>query len=226
MAKVRGTNSIPYDVTLEVHEDHIQYNCTCPCTYPCKHEYAVLLAISNAEYDEIELKNPIKEKEANLKAVIQSIPADELKAYLLSPVGLDKVIFEMDAFSEYFRKYYPTQKYEFYYNNLYNSLALNDDYIKQTESYLTRVKQYIAGSYFGEVLNIIKAIISAYHDTNKLNFDDDITDILPRIGMFLRVAYRKSDATVREEMDKWIADLEKENFYNNYYLEDIMLSIK
>lgn len=139
---------------------------------------------------------------------------------------MDKVAFEMESFSNYFRKYYPLQKYEYYYNNLYNALATGDKYISLAESYLNRVKQYISGNNFNEVLNIIKALINAYKDTNKLNFDDSFTDMLPSIGMFLSVIYRKSDNQIKEKINEWISELKLKNFYDNYYLEDIMLSIK
>ena len=43
---------------------------------------------------------------------------------------------------------------------------------------------------------------------------------------FLRVTYRKSDEQIKEKINEWISELELKNFYNNYYLEDIMLSIK
>ena len=44
--------------------------------------------------------------------------------------------------------------------------------------------------------------------------------------MYLRVSYRKGDNIVQEEVNSWIEELEKDNYYNNYYLEDIILSLK
>ena len=226
IAKVAGSSYKPYDVTLIVHNDKIDYNCSCPYEYPCKHEYAVLLAISNKEYLEVELKEVIKEKEMNLKSILESIPADEIKRYLLSPIGLDNVIFEMKNFSKYFISYYPVQGYYFYYNNLYNALTLEDNYKEKTKDYFERINGYIKGNKFIEVLNITKAIIQAYNDTNKLNYDDNIIDILLKLGMFLRITYRKSNEEVKNSIDEWINMLKNKNFYNNYYLEDIMLSVK
>lgn len=226
IGKVGGNSNKPYEVSISVYGDDIEYECTCPCDFPCKHEYAVLLAISNLEYEEVELKPIVREKETNLKALIESIPAEEIKSYLLSPVGKDHVAIEMDAFNEYFRKYLPNQVYEYYYNNLYNNLVLDTDYDETVDNYLDRVKQYIAGSNFEESSKIIKAIITAYRDSNKINFDDYIIDVLPKIGMFLRVTYRKSDDKVREEIDNWIQELEKENYYDNFYLEDIIFGLK
>ena len=226
IAKVAGSSNIPYEVTFEVTPNDIDFSCSCPCSFPCKHEYAVLMAISEGSYENVELKQPIKEKDSNIMELIKEIPAEELKEYLLSPIGKDKVVFENNTFNKYFRKYLPAQTYEFYYNNLYNILVLNDNHEYKIKTYLDRVKQYISGNDFKEVIKIIRAIIQAYKDTNNINFDEYFTDILLSIGMYLRVSYRKGDNIVKEEVNSWIEELEKENYYNNYYLEDIILSLK
>ena len=226
ITKVKGSGSEVYKVVLKVHKDNISYSCTCPYSFHCKHEYAVLIAISNKEYSQIKLKKEIKEQDTNLKAIIEKIPAEELKTYLLSATGMDKVAFEMEAFTNYFRKYYPMQSYDYYYNNLYNVLVIEDDYLTLVESYLNRVKQYISGCKFNEVVNILKALINAFKDTDRLNAADDFTDLLPRIGMFLRVTYRKADERVKVKIREWISVLKKANFYGNYYLEDIIISIE
>lgn len=226
IAKVAGSSDIPYEVTFEVTPNDIDFSCSCPCSFPCKHEYAVLMAISEGSYENVELKQSIKEKDSNIMELIKEIPAEELKEYLLSPIGKDKVVFENNTFNKYFRKYLPAQTYEFYYNNLYNSLVLNDNYEYKIKAYLDRVKQYISGNDFKEVIKIIKAIIQSYKDTDNINFDEYFIDILPSIGMYLRVSYRKGDNIVKEEVNSWIEELEKENYYNNYYLEDIILSLK
>ncbi len=226
IAKVAGSSDIPYEVTFEVTPNDIDFSCSCPCSFPCKHEYAVLMAISEGSYENVELKQSIKEKDSNIMELIKEIPAEELKEYLLSPIGKDKVVFENNTFNKYFRKYLPAQTYEFYYNNLYNSLVLNDNYEYKIKAYLDRVKQYISGNDFKEVIKIIKAIIQSYKDTDNINFDEYFIDILPSIGMYLRVSYRKGDNIVQEEVNSWIEELEKDNYYNNYYLEDIILSLK
>lgn len=224
-AKVSGNKS--YNVTIEVQdEDHAKYDCTCPCTYPCKHEYAVLMAISNLEYSEIELKTPIKEKEVNLKSILQEIPAEEIKKYLLSPKGLNNVIMETGSFAEYFRRYYPKQKYEYYYNNLYNELILDGNYSYTLQVYIDRANQYLSGDEFAESFKIAKSIIEAYNDTNRLNFDDYVFDMINKLGMILRITYRKAPAEVKEDIIKWAEELREKAYYNNYYLEDIILSLR
>ena len=127
-AKVRGSDEKPYIVSVENTLDDVLLNCTCPCDFPCKHEYAVLIAISNREYFVSDLKPEIKKKKSDLKSVLELIPAEEIKDYLLSSKRIDSVCFEMNIFENYFRKYYPNQEYEYYYNNLYNSLSLDNGY--------------------------------------------------------------------------------------------------
>lgn len=225
-AKVKGSSITPYNINVTNDENGIDYECDCPYDFPCKHEYAVLIAISNGEYEQIELKPEIREKKASLQSMIEIIPADEIKNYLLSPKGLDYVCFEMESFEDYFRKYLPKQKYDFYYNNLYNELILNNDGNFYIKDYLSRVKQYIDNNDFPEGYKIIKSIIEAYNDSNKLNIDDTIVDSLPKIGMFLRVVYRKCDHMTKDNINKWIENLERNNYYNNYYLEDIIVSLE
>lgn len=224
-AKVRGSNDSFYTVSVKIDEEGIEYNCSCPCTFPCKHEYAVLIAISNQEYESVELKEEIKEKKNTLQNVLQEIPAEEIKNYLLSPKGLDCVCFEMNSFEEHFRKYYPNQSYEYYYNNLFNALVLNSEYSEMVVTYMNKVKQYISNKEFHESYKIIKSIIEAYNDTNKLNFDDYIIDYFPALGMLLRVVFRKSDESLQNEIKTWLLDLESNQYYNSFYLEDIILMI-
>ena len=52
VAKVAGSTNVSYTVNVEYDEedDYYDYDCTCPCEYPCKHIYAVLIAIKNKNY--------------------------------------------------------------------------------------------------------------------------------------------------------------------------------
>ncbi len=227
-AKINGNSNKPYNVTIEIQdEDHARYECTCPCTYPCKHEYAVIMAISNLEYSEIELKTPIKEKEANINLILQEIPAEELKKYLLSANEINKsVIIGTPSFSNYFRKYYPKQKYEFYYNNLYNELILDGAYSYKLTEYIDRANQYLSKDEFAESFKIIKSIVEAYNDADRLNFDSYVFDMINKLGMMLRITYRRGTDEIKVDIKKWIEKLQSKSYYNNYYLEDIALSLK
>ena len=221
-AKVRGANDKPYIVNVEITDDGVEYDCTCPCKFPCKHEYAVIMAIANQEYSTIELKPELKEKKDTLQNVLKQIPAEEIKEYLLSPKGLDYVCFEMKAFEEYFRKYYPNQSYEYYYNNLFNSLSMDGDYDELIDSFINKIRQYVSNQEFNEGFKIIRAIINAYADNDKLNFDDYIITEFPTLGMLLRIINRKGNERTKQDVLSWMLELKSENYYNNLYLEDIV----
>ncbi len=44
--------------------------------------------------------------------------------------------------------------------------------------------------------------------------------------MLLRIIYRKGDSEIKRLVDKWNKKLEKVNYYDNYYLEDLFLTLK
>lgn len=226
IATVSGSENKIYDVkiTYDRYDDEYNYECSCPCDYPCKHEYAVLLAIENKDYTEFKLKKEIKKQYLNIQKLIKKIPANELKQYLTDEKYDNKVSFDMNSFNEYFKKYLPYQQYTYYYNNLYNNLILNNinNVNIMLNEYIIDIKNYISLSSFNESFKIIKAIIEANIDTNNL---DKIMEIIPLLSMFLRVTYRKCNNKTKEEIDKWINNLKINNYYNNYYLEDMILTI-
>lgn len=224
-AKVKGSNNEPYIVNIEITEDDILCDCSCPCDFPCKHEYAVLIAISNQEYTNIKLKPEVKEKKENLQNILKDIPAEDLKEYLLSSKGMNYVCFEMNSFEEYFKKYYPSQSYEYYYNNLYNALVLDNEYEKVIDSYINKIRQYISNLEYEEGFKILKSIIEAYNDSNKLNFDSYIINQFPTLGMLFRIINRKSNKHLKDYINSYILELKKNNYYNNLYLEDIIMMI-
>ncbi len=223
-AQINGNGFEPYNVTINFNYEDVEYSCDCPYEFPCKHEYAVLIAISNKEYQEVELKAKIKEKVETIQAIIEKIPAEELKEYFLSKCGLDNAVVNIPSFYSYFRKYLPNQSYEYYYNNLYNSIMIDEDYEFLSNKYLTIINQYLIGQNYQESFKIIKAIINAYHDSNILNFSDKIIDDLLKMGMYLRIIVRKSDDLTISDINNWKEELSSNNYYNNIYLEDMVLS--
>lgn len=222
-AKVSGTSDKPYIVKVEIKKDGVEYDCTCPYDFPCKHEFAVLMAITNKEYLNIELKPELKEKKDTLQNILKKIPAEEIKKYLLSSKGVNYVCFEMKSFEDYFKKYYPNQTYEYYYNNLFNALVVDVNYENMIDTYINKIRQYVSNQEFLESFKILKSIINAYNDTNKLNFDDYIINQFPNLGMLLRIIYRKCDFSLRKDIKNWTLELESKNYYNNLYLEDIVI---
>ena len=155
---------------------------------------------------------------------MEKIPADELKKYMLSDEGLDNVSVNMKAFNEHFRNYLPQQSYEYYYNNLYNSLVLDDGYENRIEDYLSDAREYLKDDNFSETFKIVKSIIEAYYDS-QINEEDEL-DLLNKLGMLLRIVYRKADENTKKDVLEWQDKLKKDNYYNNYYLEDVILSLK
>ena len=222
IATVEGSHKENYTVTVSPDYGHVNYGCTCPYEYPCKHEYAVFLAIDNKKYTDARLLPEVEEKIPDIKEIIEKISSSELKEYLVNH-GLDIDIVD---FKNHFRKYLPKQKYEFYYNNLFNSLLLNKEVEKNTEVYLDRIKQYIDSHDFIEGFKIIKSIIEAYKDSDEININNYFIDILPKLGMFLRVIYRSSDKLTKDSIKKYVLDLKKNNYYNNLYLEDIIVLLE
>lgn len=224
-AKVKGTGTKPYIVKIKFKEDHYVYDCTCPCDFPCKHEYAVIMAIAHHEYSEIKLKPEIKEEKDSLYNVLSQIPAQDIKNYLLSPKGIDSVWFDKEAFEEQFRSFYPTQSYEYYYNNLYNDLMIDQDYDKRMHSYIHLIRQYIANQAFEEGFKILKSIIEAYHDTNHLNYDENLINQFSNLGLLFRIIYNNSDIILKKEIERWIMDIEIKDYFNNLYLKDMILMV-
>ena len=218
-AKVDGSDIEPYNVEVTV-DNYIDYNCDCPCDFPCKHEYAVLLAISNKEYETTKLKEKIDKKTYVIEEILKQIPAQDIKDYLLSEEAKNAVYFNTNTFEKHFIKYLPKQSYEYYYNNLYNSLIINQKDLLQ--DYYEQIKEYISNNEFQESFKIIKSIIEAYKDNNMLN--NDFINEFPTIGMFLRVTYRKADNNLMGTINDWLLKLHSNNYYDNYYLEDIVLN--
>ncbi len=219
-ARVIGSRENPYEVRIEISDD-VYYQCDCPCDEPCKHEWAVLLAIDNFEYEEVNLKEEIEEKEIDIKEVIEQIPAEELKEYILNGEEED-VWFEMIPFENNFIKYCPKQGYDFYYNRLYNSLTLNRNTVSLLTSYIHKIERYLECREYRESFLILQSIIEAFHDTANLK-KDVLISLFPQFSMFLRIMLRKGKIEIKEEVTSWIMVLRKENYYDNIYLEDMIL---
>lgn len=225
VGKVKGSNSHVYSVEVNI-DNRLEpiYTCTCPCTYPCKHVYAVLVAIENGKYSVAELKPEIQMNKKSLNEIIELIPATDLKEYILSSLAFEKVSFDVASFNKAFNKYLPLQSYEYYYNQLYNSIILDYNYWDLTNTYMDNVKQYISDQNFQEAFKIIKVTIESYAESNKLDLME-LIDLFPRIGMYLRIAYRKGNDNLKLEVDNWKEKMKDTNYYDNYYLEDMFLTV-
>ena len=135
-AKVRGSNNNIYDVIIDNSDYKVTYKCSCQSRYFCKHEYAVLMALSYRDYKKVTLKPEVFVKQIKIHNLIESVPSEDLKAYMLKSIIDNKYTFNLSDFCEHFPIYIPKQEYEYYYNNLYNALVLDLNVDKKVISYL------------------------------------------------------------------------------------------
>ena len=226
IAKVSGTTDYDVKVSVDVDDEYVHYECDCPYEWPCKHEYAVMLAILNKEYSEVELKPEIEKKTLTIEELIKLIPAEDLKNYIITSLPTRDVRFEKDSIEEKFAKYIPIQSYEYYYNKLYNSIILDYNYDFILNEYIKNIKSLLNAKKYVEVFSIIKAIIEVSNDTKQLEKWDKLNELFPLIGMNLRIVYRKSSDDQKSIINKWIEKLGSNDYYENIYLEDIVLTIK
>lgn len=218
IADVEGSED--YTVHVHVLDNNIEMSCTCPCEFECKHEYATLLAIENGKYEEKELKPFVDQEKISVEEIIRKIPAETLKKYILSDVGKDNVAFNICELEKTFNEYFPKQSYDYYYNNLYNSYLLRDSFYELYDSYYEDIRKNIDSACYEEAFNIIKAIVEVSHD-----LELDIIEDMPELGMYLRISYRKADKEVKKVIEKYVMYLIFHQYYNNCYLEDMIINI-
>lgn len=226
IAKVEGTNYYEVKINIDNDSKTLSCNCTCPCEFLCKHEYAVLLAIKNKKYIEKELKEEIVKNNISLNELIQNIPATELKDYILKIIFnknfSDYLVLNFNDFEVDFLKYLPSQSYEYYYNNLYNYVMINDE-IRFDCKYI--IKDLINSEKYEEAFLVIKAFIEVANDTKHFEKIEIIINKYSDIALFLRMIYRKSDNILKEKIEEWLEKIRKNKYYNSLYLEDMIVSI-
>ncbi len=213
-----------YDVVISYDKySGVSYSCDCPCDFPCKHIYATLLAISNHKYKTIRLKKYIKQRNYSMVNILKKAPADEVKKFVIDSIYNRKFYFNRDNFAKAFTLYLPKNSYWYYYNNLYNDLILNKNLL--LEKYFTVIQNYLSINDFAYAFLVIKAIINAIKDS-KFVIDDDMINKFLKIGVYLRIIYKKCDSSLKQEIDAWILEVENNKYYDNIYLMDIILSLK
>lgn len=218
-ATVNGDHN--YNITIEEKNNELVMDCTCPYEYFCKHEYATLLAIDDGDYTNVKLMPHVIKKKISTHKLLELIPAEEIKEYIINDKNKNVIRIDENRLEKDFIKYAPKQEYEYYYNNLYNICStdlVENDCIKD---YLFDVKNYISFEDYYSAFLIIKSIIEVYHDLDLIKIIDDF----PIIGMFLRVCYRKSCKETKSLIQKYLNQLTSNKFYNDLYLEDIVLSV-
>ena len=210
IAKVKGNNYYEVKINIDNDSKTLSCNCTCPCEFLCKHEYAVLLAIKNKKYIEKELKEEIVKNNISLNELIQNIPATELKDYILKIIFnknfSDYLVLNFNDFEVDFLKYLPSQSYEYYYNNLYNYVMINDE-IRFDCKYI--IKDLINSEKYEEAFLVIKAFIEVANDTKHFEKIEIIINKYSDIALFLRMIYRKSDNILKEKIEEWLEKIRK-----------------
>lgn len=226
IAKVRGSMKKPYTVSIMLEDDYADYECDCPYDGSCKHVYATLLAIDNGEYKTVKLKKKIPKKKSSLQDLIKNIPAEDLKKYMLSTTGMNSVKFEMNSFEEYFINYFPVQPYEYYYNNLYNAIEFGDDFNSIVQDYLKTIESYVTNFTFAESFKIIKAIIESYNNCSLLSFSPVVTDLILKLGIYLKVSFKYSDDFIRKNISNYVDNVKSNNYYGNAFLKYILTNLE
>ena len=94
------------------------------------------------------------------------------------------------------------------------------------KNYFDYINSYIVCNDFEDSYIIIKSIVEAYHNTNRLNYNDYLINYFPKIAMFLRITYRKGSNDLKNEINKWLINVASKNYYDNLYLEDAIIGIK
>lgn len=226
IAKVEGTDYYEVKITIDKDSKTLSCNCTCPCEFLCKHEYAVLLAIKNKKYIEKELKEEIVKNNITLNELIQNIPDFELKQYILKKIFnknfSDYLLLNFNDFEVDFLKYLPSQPYEYYYNNLYNYVMINDE-IRFDCKYI--IKDLINSKKYEEAFLIIKAFIEVANDTKHFEKIEILINKYSDIALFLRIIFRKSNDDLKNNIKDWLDKIRRNNYYDSVYLEDMILNI-
>lgn len=231
IAKFYGHSSdYDYTVQIEVLDDSITMNCTCPYQDNCKHEYATLIAIDNEKYKVIDLKPEIKKNELDLVKLINSIPEDELKKYISMKTDNEFKTLTIEDLKDYFIKYQPKENRDYYYNNLYNKLVMDDIPISFIEDMIVLIRKYIVTKEYEQAYIIFTSIIDAMLDTrNDLQMDicfERIIDIYNKLTSFARIIYRRAASDLKNKFDIWLNKYAINNYYDDVFLEDLLLSIK
>ncbi len=221
-ALIEGSYNEEYKIQIEFKKHELKMSCTCPCEFNCKHEFATLLAILNHNYKNVSLKPKITRKTQTLKTTINKIPATELKQYFLNQNTLN---INTKKFEQYFSKYLPNQSYKYYYNNLYNALIIQRNYKEMIYQYIIDIQNQINNNNYSESFNIIKSIINTLKDTHNLD-NTTITNTYPLLQILLRITYRKAYKNLKQSINTWMNYIQKNNYYDSLYLEDLILTVK
>lgn len=202
-------------------------SCTCPYKENCKHEYATLLAIDNKQYKELDLKKEIEKTNCDLDKFIKDIPAEELKTEIAKQVEKEGISFYLNMFclNNKFSRYLPKESREYFYNNLYNALKLDEEPFNLINDYIEIIKNVIISHDYEYIFLIFTSIVDAIVDTNTNVESNHLIFIYSKLGVFLRITYRKCSEELRNQYNEWVNKYKKNNYNNDIYLEDLLITI-
>ena len=223
MSEVNGSNYNSYKVQILLDDENDpKFSCTCPCLGTCKHEYATLMAIDEKEYSTIKLLPIPDEKKINIRDFINMIPENKLKEYIVNSFEYDNEIDEEDL-KEHFSCYLPEKSREYIYNTLFNEFQLG---LPEITTFLNLAKSSLENGKYEYTFTISSCIIDAGKESGYCDCNEILLDQYSKIGMFIRISYRKGNEELKRNIEAWIKKYEEKNYYNDIYLEDMILQIK
>lgn len=90
---------------------------------------------------------------------------------------------------------------------------------------LDMAKSSLENGKYKYTFTISSTIIDAAKESEYCDNDDIILNSYNKVGMFIRIAYRKGNNKLRTEIQKWIQKYEEKNYYDAIFLEDMIIGI-
>ena len=107
---------------------------------------------------------------------------------------------------------------------------MDDIPISFIEDMIVLIRKYIVTKEYEQAYIIFTSIIDAMLDTrNDLQMDicfERIIDIYNKLTSFARIIYRRAASDLKNKFDIWLNKYAINNYYDDVFLEDLLLSIK
>lgn len=124
-----------------------------------------------------------------------------------------------------FEVYCPEKSKEFFYNRLYNDFIINIP-IFNMQKFLRLARKSVERGKYSYAFDIVSAIIDAAKESGFEDSQDIVFNEYGKMGMIIRIAYRKGNKTVKNKINKWVEKITENEYYNDIYLEDMILTIR
>ena len=226
ISKVRGSYGNEYVVKITSSEDGYSMTCNCPYSENCKHEYSTILAIENKKFKEIKLL-PEEDEENSLVEILNSVPSKELKKYLILKAELEEIEYiDEEDIKTFFYKYIPKISKYGVYSKLYNRFLIEGYEREVLEKQFDIIRKNVDVKDFHYVFVLVTAIIDAICDSKVDISSELLMDIYLKLGIFIRIAYRKGNNETKQDIEIWRKKYLDNDSNGDVYLEDMLLSIK